>query len=1149
MDFDWNSHFDEIRTLFLIERKPLTQIEALFTRDHKQWVQRLSRWMLKKNLSEKDWKYVSHVLGRRKAKSKDSLVFVSGVHVPPKRLHTGLRNHRFALKRRSYHTSPSPEPPSDVLVSVSTPASHVWARDLPWLQFQFKIHDYLSLRKSITSTHTQPLARSPSDSKNIHLIFPPFIPLPREISWAFRFIHHKLAQHIPEECPDSHNERAYQIIQGQGQGHLQAILEVLVFTLSNNMLSEWTTGHSYYDCDPSVISLLEIYRKIGFSFKDLVTSPDRTLQAVTDRAFASTIRTGRLDLLKELAACGLDLKSRLNRPILDSYRNRRMPIHIAADRQDFKMAGFIRQHSGCTDETSVITIPSRARVNLESPDSVNVIFAQYLAISEYELLNWLNDEECTNSTASVILEKLWRIETTARLEWPDGALLHAIRFNLPKYVEDFLSCGDRLLQNCFPYRSHFDRWTSCRASWHVLPLYEAAVQGDNRTFQLLLNMLSNGLASKELILRTTLRVAAAFGNMFALNLLLETAEDINFEALVDEHVVCINVVNTRALDNAINRRHIDASVRLISAGCKVTEQNAYVATRYPDMFDAIQQASGSSFDITARILVSLIEGKISTFLQSSTLELYLGLKLLVNMMGGCRSLKRLGCLRYNPFALAAAVFVAGRSKDRSMLTYVLGLRAETTTDDAINNDYRKDELGACLIAASFQDIDSLQLLKRCGLFKIRRRKFAASHCNYNVDQYDDRHIRGDPNGQLWVVGILRSARLALHRDGWPFMGLALAIGAEWGTMKVLLQDQPRPSSLDALFALLHRVDPHMILPLLDLIKDINDRGHPRCPTILQAAIRSHAPCVVSRLLELKADVNAPPPNRHSIEFPARDVLQLACEAKDLGLVKRLIEYGARVNSPAARNAGATALQISAIQGYIQIARVLLDHDADLNAPRAKKNGRTAIEGAAEHGRIDMIELLLGKGVHTLGTSGKIQYHRAIQLAMEECHYTAANMLKDCRPWDEEDRILFEGECICDETPDQEVCWYCEIWRGYEDEQDSSGCESEDEISENGSTDGDLAEPAQQSANADYAMVLQPGDASEDQFSFSNHGTEYVLDLAAIEQRHDPVEGLTTDVVTAEQVSPGVSLQRLGGSVDGSGDWLESYFDFAEYEDA
>ncbi|KAK8003115.1 hypothetical protein PG989_002834 [Apiospora arundinis] len=116
MDFDWNSHFDEIRALFLVDRKPLKHIQALFKRKYgctasqKQWVAQLGRWKLKKNLSEKDWKYVAHVIKRRKAKSKESLVLVSGIQVPPERISTGWRNHSFALNRPSYHTSQSLRP-------------------------------------------------------------------------------------------------------------------------------------------------------------------------------------------------------------------------------------------------------------------------------------------------------------------------------------------------------------------------------------------------------------------------------------------------------------------------------------------------------------------------------------------------------------------------------------------------------------------------------------------------------------------------------------------------------------------------------------------------------------------------------------------------------------------------------------------------------------------------------------------------------------------------------------------------------------------------------------------------------------------------------------------------------------------------------
>lgn len=169
-----------------------------------------------------------------------------------------------------------------------------------------------------------------------------------------------------------------------------------------------------------------------------------------------------------------------------------------------------------------------------------------------------------------------------------------------------------------------------------------------------------------------------------------------------------------------------------------------------------------------------------------------------------------------------------------------------------------------------------------------------------------------------------------------------------------------------------------------------ERGEQETYRPLEAAInRQMTP--IARKLMTKADVNY---IGHGAR--RRTALQHAVEKGNMELINLLIsEHGARIDSPAAMDGGATALQIACLKGYIGIARKLLDIGADVNEAPAKYNGRTALEGAAEHGRIDMLQMLLDEGALIVG-EGETQYRRAIELAERNGYQSAARLLRTWR---------------------------------------------------------------------------------------------------------------------------------------------------------
>lgn len=121
----------------------------------------------------------------------------------------------------------------------------------------------------------------------------------------------------------------------------------------------------------------------------------------------------------------------------------------------------------------------------------------------------------------------------------------------------------------------------------------------------------------------------------------------------------------------------------------------------------------------------------------------------------------------------------------------------------------------------------------------------------------------------------------------------------------------------------------------------------------------------------------------------------------------LLEHGADVNS--------CEFSLVARRGDLEVATFLLEKGADVNATSPVE---TALERAANYGRIDMVELLLSHGFNVQGRE-RIRFVRAVNFAIQRCHYATADILKDRGGWDAEDvelaqtRRAIERRHICD----------------------------------------------------------------------------------------------------------------------------------------
>jgi ankyrin repeat protein len=140
--------------------------------------------------------------------------------------------------------------------------------------------------------------------------------------------------------------------------------------------------------------------------------------------------------------------------------------------------------------------------------------------------------------------------------------------------------------------------------------------------------------------------------------------------------------------------------------------------------------------------------------------------------------------------------------------------------------------------------------------------------------------------------------------------------------------------------------------LLDKGADIN-RLHPeKNASCLHVALHYGCGQIAKFLLERGASPDVPA--TAEIGTP----LQEAMDRCYLDIIGMILETGADVNAPPARQNGRTVLQMAARDGMFGLVARLLELGADVAASPAGKGGRTAIDCAAESGCIDMVQMLL-----------------------------------------------------------------------------------------------------------------------------------------------------------------------------------------------
>ncbi|KAK5989632.1 Ankyrin repeat and KH domain-containing protein 1 [Cladobotryum mycophilum] len=170
---------------------------------------------------------------------------------------------------------------------------------------------------------------------------------------------------------------------------------------------------------------------------------------------------------------------------------------------------------------------------------------------------------------------------------------------------------------------------------------------------------------------------------------------------------------------------------------------------------------------------------------------------------------------------------------------------------------------------------------------------------------------------------------------------------------------------------------------------------------LQIACDQGNQTIVEMLLEAGAKINtplsdnSPAPHRSPpklaktttvvTRYNGRTALQAAIERGHLQIATRLLDLGAEVNAPPSPTGGCTALQAAAHGGFTAMMQLLLHHGALVNQPAARYKGFTALQGACLTGNLEAVDILIKAGANIYAFGGLYGEGTALHAAAENGH--------------------------------------------------------------------------------------------------------------------------------------------------------------------
>ncbi|OJJ82971.1 uncharacterized protein ASPGLDRAFT_129119 [Aspergillus glaucus CBS 516.65] len=1028
-----------------------------FDKSPSQYQRQLAKWGLSKNQTRvADWEFIGRRTEKRKRNDeKESEVHIGGIQLRPQKIRKAKYREAFVSTMDIYIANslqaPSPATPEGVVVCtpVSPGMRLKWNASLPWLRFISLLRPEMSQdAPSPSSSLTVPSPREldvPSHTASRELMrrLASIVPWNRLNSPQNIYSSSRTAAALmilmPEKSEGEHLELSSNLSDSKQNGRDRLTLEL--FLLSNNLVSHAPGGRSedsmLYDDE----RVMETFNESGWNnvkhLQMLLSTHEPTAGAIAEKLFASAIRLVDVDTVKMMLEAGMDVNA-----TVDTIRHG--PL------SSLQFASAISDNEGL--ELMQLLLSYGANVNL----SHNEHSALGLAIDERndEITRVLLDHgaivtpSCLSAIATYrTIDNLVRDVINAcpnvneRTGWQDpSALTRAVSHRNVAMIVLLLARGAEINELV---DIDFDNDLA------VTTVLGIAVKSGLRVVQSLLCACRNvNPKFDDFPYVSPLALAVETGNTEITWTLLQAGVDVE---------VADGQGNMTLLERATKKKNPSLWRVLIEYGAQLDRPSSDTKRASSAILVAIMEKQSDLVELLIKVGARLNDEYSQPPGTVLGAAIEIGDTLLIDKLlaAGARVLKgqlrRIGNLHTamylqqrtvlqrilqtsGPEILAAALLARDDDFCQYLLEYDADLAKGLT--DSQDSRWAKTPLGAAIQTRNFVFAETL--LSRGAKVTEGDLADAMNYCGDNTE-FLQRLLPGFRGSAPTAVGVavlnnmkclevLREANVdptgapQLFQDTWDLddfdleppqsaLEIAVVMGKEAmgkEALGFLLQWtawDPRLTGRALVIAI--GLNEHDLVDSLltcgpDLRQEVairymyyeDEDSETRNEqyeifTPLQAAVKEQL-VPVAKFLAKSVDVDYLGDGARR-----RTPLQHAVEKGNMELIKMLLQHGARVDGPPARDGGATALQIAAFQGYVGIARRLIDLGADINEAPARFNGRTALQGAAEHGRIDLLQMLLDEGALIVG-DGEQQYQRAVELAEQNGHKAAARLLRSFR---------------------------------------------------------------------------------------------------------------------------------------------------------
>ncbi|KAJ5898519.1 hypothetical protein N7504_008807 [Penicillium tannophilum] len=1069
----WDLYKSEIERLYIHESKTLAEVMSYMAvqyswhKSKAQYTRKLHGWGLRKRSQQIDHAWISKRVAKRKRNGKESEVFVDGVQIPPAKITKS--KYREGYVPMILQHAPSPKSPEGYLVTTpQSPGMYVsWNSSFPWLRF---INFLQSPQDQNVSS--PPLSLFVDSSRHGNAItkganFELMQRLSSIIPWT------KL-QNPPNIHSGSRTSATLSILmpemeQGQhdilstnlstSKSGLRDHLSVSLYLISNNLTSRDPEEFYEEKLERDDKLILKLLKDTGWDdlmhLKVLLSTREPTAESITEKVFASALRSHDFEILENMLRSGMSL-NRLVEVVNEDDVFFLTPLQFAAQgKRNGRLINLLVKYGADVDfsidgngETALYYA-----INKRNNPAVRALLLQGATVTwkcarvaaavkpgemfKFSLIenNLVEDSLVENSPLEDMINIY--LEQGLGTEQDDPDILNpAVEAGNVSMIKLFLARGAKL--NGLTSQFYPDGRQALRTTL----LGRAVRTGNIDTVRLLTHVSTgtHGLPSPSSYI-SPLALAAMCGFTDITGVLLSSGADIR---AADEEEITL-------LERAVRKDNPALCQMLIKHGAKIdrrphdTQKSPSalmiaVQRNYKDQIDLLINSNARMNDFFEvapdTILAAAVEvgdEQVIKKLMNAGARL-IGVR--IRKIGNLKTaifLQEIGILANllslsGPKLLAAAI----SDLDDDLAHFLLQNKADeghqlmrTDTTSSTQTPLRAAiklnnttfiqallERGAEVTDAVLTDAmeKNIELLPVLLLGFSGKAPTAVAHALLEtsiVGLESLREANVDPTGaprpfkhewENYYVTILGESVLEIA--AWKAKSTHFKYLLEWASAAQITwhpKDVARALTM-AIFSGNH----DYVVDLMHLDSDLScDRQtDPSTFEFGEMSDVAYTPLQaavkaqlvwVVRDLLKRADVN------YLGEGPLRRTpLQLAVEIGNMEIFNILIDHGADVNASAAFDGGATALQIAAMHGYIGIAQRLLDLGADVNQKPAKFNGRTALMGAAEHGRIDMLHMLLTGGALVVGEHEGYDYENfyfeALELAESRGHYAAAKLL-------------------------------------------------------------------------------------------------------------------------------------------------------------